>query len=140
MSVRDTYHTIVMSMLFGIKIYFEKENGVYQLAGDGTKAANSLGLRYWDSMRLIILPQALKISIPGIVNTFIGLFKDTTLVSIIGLLDPLGIGRASISDIKWSGLATEVYVFIGAFFFICCFSMSRYSLYLERKLETGHQK
>jgi general L-amino acid transport system permease protein len=132
---------LIMVTLFSSAYIAEVVRGGLQAIPSGqVEAANSLGLRYWDSMRLIILPQALKISIPGIVNTFIGLFKDTTLVSIIGLLDPLGIGRASISDIKWSGLATEVYVFIGAFFFICCFSMSRYSLYLERKLETGHQK
>ena len=101
------------------------------------EAADSLGLKYWQSMRLIILPQALKISIPGIVNTFIGLYKDTTLVLIIGMFDILGLGRASVTDIKWAGLATEVYLFVAIFFFICCFGMSRYSLYLERKLQTG---
>ncbi len=102
------------------------------------EAADALGLTYWKAHRLIILPQALKISIPGIVNTFIGLFKDTTLVLIIGMLDPLGIGRAALADAEWSGLAREVYLFVAIFFFICCFSMSRYSLYLERKLHTGH--
>ena len=81
-------------------------------------------------------PQALKISIPGIVNTFIGLYKDTTLVIIIGLLDPLGIGRASLSDAVWAGLAKEVYLFVAIFFFICCFAMSRYSLWLEKRLST----
>ena len=104
------------------------------------EAADSLGLSYWKAQRLIILPQALKISIPGIVNTFIGLFKDTTLVLIIGMLDPLGIGRASLADADWSGLAREVYLFIAIFFFLCCFGMSRYSLYLERKLHTGHKE
>ena len=99
------------------------------------EAASSIGLNYWNAHRLIILPQALRISIPGIVNTFIGLFKDTTLVIIIGLMDPLGIGRASLADPDWVGLAREVYIFVGIFFFICCFSMSRYSLNLEKKLE-----
>ena len=61
-------------------------------------------------------------------------------MSIIGLLDPLGIGRASLSEVRWTGLASEVYVFIAAFFFICCFGMSRYSLYLESKLETGYKR
>ena len=102
------------------------------------EAADALGLSYWQSMRLIILPQALKISIPGIVGSFIGLFKDTTLVVIIGLLDPLGIGMAAISTTAWAGLSTELYVFIGLFFFIFCFSMSRYSMHLEKKLHTGH--
>ena len=89
-------------------------------------------------MRLIILPQAMKISIPGIVNSFIGLYKDSTLVIIIGLFDTLGIGRASLADTKWQGLSTEVYVFVAIFFFVSCFSMARYSLYLEKKLHTGH--
>jgi general L-amino acid transport system permease protein len=103
------------------------------------EAADSMGLKYWQSMRLIVLPQALKISIPGIVNTFIGLFKDTTLVIIIGLLDMLGMGRASLADAKWAGLSSEVYISIALFFFLFCFAMSRYSLYLESKLETGHR-
>jgi general L-amino acid transport system permease protein len=104
------------------------------------EAADALGLSYWQSMRLIILPQALKISIPGIVGSFIGLFKDTTLVVIIGLLDPLGIGMAAIATTEWAGLSTELYVFIGMFFFIFCFGMSRYSLHLEKKLNTGHKQ
>ena len=90
-------------------------------------------------MRLIILPQALKISIPGIVNTFIGLFKDTTLVIIIGLLDPLGLTGTIRATQEWNGIVAEPYVFIAAFFFVFCFGMSQYSAYLERKLETGHR-
>ena len=82
--------------------------------------------------------RSLKISIPSIVNSFIGLYKDTTLVLIIGMLDPLGIGKAALADANWSGLAREVYLFIAIFFFISCFSMSRYSIYLEKKLNTGH--
>ena len=131
---------LIMVMLFSSAYLAEVIRGGLQAIPKGqTEAADALGLRYWQSMRLIVLPQALKISIPGIVNSFIGLFKDTTLVSIIGLLDPLGIGRAALSDIKWTGLASEVYVFIAVFFFVCCFGMSRYSLYLEKKLETGHR-
>lgn len=103
------------------------------------EAADATGLTYWESMRLIVLPQALKISIPGIVNTFIGLYKDTTLVLIIGLLDPLGLTQPILADSKWQGLSTELYVFIALFFFISCFAMSRYSLYLERKLDTSHR-
>ena len=104
------------------------------------EAADALGLKYWSAMRLIVLPQALKISIPGIVNTFIGLYKDTTLVIIIGLFDPLGIGRASLADTKWTGLSNEVYLFVAIFFFVSCFFMARYSLYLEEKLQTGHKR
>ena len=78
-------------------------------------------------MRLIILPQALKISIPGIVNTFIGLFKDTTLVVFIGLLDPLGLTNAIRATPDWNGIYWELYIFVGLLFFVFCFCMSRYS-------------
>ena len=76
------------------------------------EAAQALGLNYWKMVALIILPQALKISIPGIVNTFIGLYKDTTLVVVIGLLDPIGLSQAILADSKWQGLSTEIYIFI----------------------------
>jgi general L-amino acid transport system permease protein len=101
------------------------------------EAAQSVGLSYWQMNRKIILPQAIRISIPSIVNTSIGLFKDTTLVIIIGLLDLLGIGRGALADATWMGLSNEVYVFVALVFFIFTFSMSRYSLYLEKKLKTG---
>ena len=90
-------------------------------------------------MGLIVLPQALKISIPGIVNTFIGLFKDTTLVIVIGLFDILNIGNSMVSNPDWLGLSSEAYVFIALFFFVVCFSMSRYSSYLERRLDTTNR-
>jgi general L-amino acid transport system permease protein len=130
---------LIMVTLFSAAYIAEVVRGGLQAIPKGqVEAADSMGLKYWQSMRLIILPQALKISIPGIVNTFIGLYKDTTLVIIIGLLDPLGMGRASLADSKWQGLSTEVYVFVAIFFFVSCFSMARYSLYLEKKLHTGH--
>ncbi len=130
---------LIMVTLFSAAYIAEVVRGGLQAIPRGQiEAADSLGLTYMKAQALIVLPQALKISIPGIVNTFIGLFKDTTLVLIIGMLDPLGIGRASLADAVWAGLAREVYLFIALFFFICCFSMSRYSLYLERKLHTGH--
>ena len=104
------------------------------------EAAEGLGLTYWKMMGLIVLPQALKIVIPGIVNTFIGLFKDSTLVLIIGLFDLLGIVKAAITDANWIGLAHEAYAFAGATFWIFCFTMSRYSIWLEDKLHTGHKR
>lgn len=113
--------------------------GLQSLSKGQYEAGDAMGLTYWQSMLLIILPQALKVSIPAIVNTFIGLFKDTTLVLIIGLLDLLGVGKAALSDTKWVGLATEVYLFVALLFFIFCFSMSRYSIWLERQLATGHK-
>jgi general L-amino acid transport system permease protein len=102
------------------------------------EAAQSVGLSYWQMNRKIILPQAIRITIPTIVNTSIGLFKDTTLVIIVGLLDLLGIGRGALADTTWMGLAYEVYFFVAITFFIFTFSMSRYSLYLEKKLKTGN--
>ncbi|PAU77503.1 amino acid ABC transporter permease [Halomonas salipaludis] len=104
------------------------------------EAAAALGMGYWKRMGLIVLPQALKMMIPGIVNTFISLFKDTTLVMIIGLFDLLGIVQAALSDSRWLGFALEGYIFAAFMFWIFCFSMSRYSQYLERKLHTGHKR
>ncbi|BCO10841.1 amino acid ABC transporter permease [Desulfolithobacter dissulfuricans] len=104
------------------------------------EAADALGLSYWQAMLLIILPQALKTVIPGIVNTFIALFKDTTLVLIIGLFDLLAIVQSAFADPKWLGFSVEGYVFAGLIYWIFCFSMSRYSQYLERKLHTGHER
>lgn len=104
------------------------------------EAAAALGMGYWKKTYFITLPQALKISIPGIVNTFIALFKDTTLVVIIGLYDFLGMGQVSSRSSEWKGYDFEAYAFVAVVFFICCFSMSRYSLYLEKKLHTGHKR
>jgi general L-amino acid transport system permease protein len=104
------------------------------------EAAGALGLSYWKMMGLIVLPQALRIVIPGIVNTFIGLFKDTTLVLIIGLFDLLGIVQAALTDAAWLGFALEGYVFAAFGFWIFCFAMSRYSMRLERELSTGHER
>jgi general L-amino acid transport system permease protein len=104
------------------------------------EAADALGLDYWRAQRLIILPQALKISIPAIVSTFIGLFKDTTLVAFVGLMDPLkGVTQIVRADINWKGIYWEPYIFVGAIFFLICFGMSRYSMYLEQKLKTDHR-
>ena len=132
---------LIMVTLFSAAYIAEVVRGGLQAIPNGQyEAANSMGLKYWQSMRLIVLPQALKISIPGIVNTFIGLFKDTTLVLIIGLLDVLGMGRSSMADAKWNGLSNEVYISIALFFFAACFGMSRYSIYLESKLDKGHKR
>ena len=132
---------LIMVTIFSAAYIAEVVRGGLQAIPKGqSEAADAMGLRYWQSMRLIVLPQALKISIPGIVNTFVGLFKDTTLVVIIGLTDVLGVGRASLSDSKWQGLPEEVYVFTAVLFFVCCFSMARYSIYLEKKLHTGHKR
>ena len=131
---------IIMVIMFSAAYLAEVVRGGLAAIPQGQfEAADALGLNYARSIRLIILPQALKISIPGIMNTFIGLYKDTTLVIVVGLLDPLGIGRAALADSKWQGLSTELYIFVAMGFFLSCFAMSRYSLYLERKLDTGHR-
>ncbi len=104
------------------------------------EGAQALGLGYWQMMRLIVLPQALRIAIPTIVNTFIGFFKDTTLVSMVGLYDFLNMVRAGFKDPNWVGVEITGYGFCAIVYWVCCFSMSRYSMYLERKLHTGHKK
>lgn len=106
------------------------------------EAADALGLNYVQKMGLIVLPQALKLVIPGIVNSFIALFKDTSLVLIIGLFDLLGIVQQAVSsDAKWFSPQTAAtgYVFAAFVFWIFCFGMSRYSAWLERRLHTGHR-
>ncbi len=104
------------------------------------EAADAMGLGYWRKTALVILPQALKISIPGTVNTFIALFKDTTLVGIIGLFDLLGIAQAASRSSEWKGYDFEGYIFAALLYFMFCYGMSRYSQSLERKLETEHRK
>jgi general L-amino acid transport system permease protein len=131
---------IIMVTLFSAAYIAEViRGGLAALPRGQYEAADALGLDYWLSMRLIILPQALKISIPGIVNTFIGLFKDTTLVVFIGLLDPIGLAGAIRASTDWQGIYWELFIFIGLMFFIFCYSMGRYSLYLEKKLQREHR-
>jgi general L-amino acid transport system permease protein len=98
------------------------------------EAAASMGLPYWPAMILIVLPQAVRITIPALVNTFIAFFKDTSLVTVIGLFDLLGAGKAVIADPKWIGFGVEVYLFVAAIYVVFCFAVSRYSQHLERAL------
>ena len=131
---------IIMVTLFASAYMAETiRGGLAALPRGQYEAADALGLDYWKSMRLIIMPQALKISIPGIVNNFIGLFKDTTLVAIIALLDPIGLSTAIRADQNWNGIVWELYGFVALIFFLCCYGMSQYSQYLERKLRTDHR-
>ncbi len=131
---------IVVTIFASAYIAEVVRGGLAALPRGQYEAADALGLDFWQSQRLIIMPQALKIAIPGIVSSFIGLFKDTTLVALVGLMDPLqGVTRIVRSDTAWKGIYWEPYIFVGAIFFIVCFSMSRYSMYLERKLKTDHR-
>ncbi|MGL5362486.1 MAG: amino acid ABC transporter permease [Bosea sp. (in: a-proteobacteria)] len=106
------------------------------------EGAQSLGLGYGKMMRLIILPQALRIVIPGIVNTFIGLFKDTTLVAIVGIFDFLRTIEATLVDPTWATPTTRAtgYAFAAIFYFLCCWGMSRYSISVENRLAAGQKR
>ena len=131
---------IIMVTLFSAAYMAETiRGGLAALPAGQYEAADSLGLDYWKAQQLIIMPQALKISIPGIVGNFIGLFKDTTLVVFIGIFDMLGLAGAIRADLNWNGVYWELFIFVGLVFWVCCFSMSRYSQWLERKLQTDHR-
>jgi general L-amino acid transport system permease protein len=102
------------------------------------EAADSLGLNYYMTMRLVILPQALKIVIPPTVSILISAFKDTSLVVIISLYDLLKTSQTVLSNPEWMGFSREVYLFVAVLYFLGCFSMSNFSRKLERELNTGH--
>jgi len=103
------------------------------------EAADALGLGYWQKMRLVILPQAIKVAIPNLVGSFISLFKDTSLVMIIGLFDLLAMVQLTANDRDWLGMETEGYVFVAFVFWIFTFSMSFFSKRLEKKLDTNNR-
>ncbi|MEQ8370682.1 MAG: amino acid ABC transporter permease [Alphaproteobacteria bacterium] len=140
-TVDKLIRALVAVALFASAYMAEVVRGGLQSIPKGQyEAASALGLGYWQSMAQVILPQALKAVIPGIVNTFIGLFKDTTLVAIISLLDLLGRVQQSFNDPDWGGFAIEGYVFTAFVFFIFCYGMSRYSQSVERRLGVGDRR
>ena len=105
------------------------------------EAAATLGLSYWQTQRKIVLPQALAMVVPGIMNNFIAIFKDTSLVTIVSLYELTGaLGLALNSDADWRPFKIEGYLFIALFYFIFCFSMSRYSLWVEKQVNKGKQR
>ena len=140
-----SFDDVVMALI-GMIIFFaaylaEVVRGGLQAIPKGQyEAAGSIGLNYYKSTSLIILPQALKIVIPGIVSTFIAITKDSSLVMIIGLFDILSITKASITDAKWLGLEWEGYAFVAMVFWVLCFSMSRYSQWLEKRLDRDNRR
>jgi general L-amino acid transport system permease protein len=132
---------IVAVCLFSAAYMAETVRGGLQAINKGQyEAAAAIGLGYWPMMALIIMPQALKLMIPNIVGSFIGLFKDTTLVSIIGLYDMLGMIKAVSQNPQWIGLHHEPLVTAAMIFFIGCFAMSKYSRHLEKKLGQGDRR
>jgi general L-amino acid transport system permease protein len=110
--------------------------GLQSLPKGQGEAADALGLTYWQNTRLIILPQALRLVIPPLVNTFIGFFKDTSLVLIVGLFDLLYMGKIALTDPPWQSFSTEVYLMLAVIYIAFCFAMSKYSRGLEQEL--GH--
>jgi general L-amino acid transport system permease protein len=114
--------------------------GLQALSKGQYEAADALGLSYWQKTGFIILPQALRLVIPPLVNTFIGFFKDTSLVLIIGIFDLLTAGKTAIIEPMWQGFAVEVYITIGLIYFVFCFAMSSYSASLERELNKGRRR
>lgn len=141
MTIDKLLRALVGVALFSAAYMAEVVRGGLQAVPKGQyEAAMALGLGYWQMMGLIVLPQALRLVIPGIVNTFIGLFKDTSLVTIIGLFDLLGMAKVIVTDPQWLGLAAESYLFAGFGFWIFCFGMSRYSQHVERVLNTDRRR
>ena len=132
---------IIMITLFSAAYIAEViRGGLAALPRGQYEAADSLGLDYPQAMRLIIMPQALKISIPGIVNVAVGLFKDTTLVSVISMFDLVGMIRGPIlASTEWNGVYWELWGFAILLFFPICYGISQYSQWLERQLATDHR-
>ncbi len=131
----------VAIILFAAAYLAEVVRGGLQALPKGQyEAADALGLSYWHKTWLVVLPQALRLVIPPLVNTFIGLFKDTSLVTIIGIYDLLLAGRTAIQDPRWTGFSTEVYLLIAAIYFVFCYAMSRYSRGLEAQMSAGRRR
>ena len=129
---------MVALILFNAAYMAEVVRGGLQGVDAGQEeAADSLGLRWWHVQAFIVLPQALRIVLPGIINTVVDLFKDTTLVTIIGLFDLLGAVEQALKDPAWLGFAKEGYVFSAVVFFFCCYAMSAYGRSMERRLAQG---
>ncbi|NYT85089.1 amino acid ABC transporter permease [Pollutimonas harenae] len=128
-------------ILFAAAYVAETVRGGLQAIPKGQyEGADSIGLSYWQQMRKVILPQALKVVIPPLVGIFISLFKDTSLVVIIGIFDLTQAAKTAVADAAWRGFSTEAYLFIAVIYFIFCFSISRYSQSLEKHLQTGYQR
>jgi general L-amino acid transport system permease protein len=143
LSVNKLLSALIAVALFSSAYMAEVVRGGLQAIPKGQyEAAQAMGLGYWQGMAFVILPQALRLSLPNIVGNFIGLLKDTSLVSIIGFFDLLGIVQAGTANADWAtpNTAFTGYAFAGALFWVMCFSMSRYSKYLEHVLGAGERR
>lgn len=124
--------TVALSLFVAAYLAEIVRAGLQAVPSGQYEAARSLGLSWWHTMRLVVLPQALKVVIPSIVNLAIGIFQDTTLVVIIGMYELLNAARAAATDTAWLGFFDEAYAFAALVYFVFCFAASRYSLWLER--------
>jgi len=138
-TINNILRALVAIILFTAAYIAEVVRGGLQAMNKGQyEAAESLGLNYYQTMRLIILPQALKIVIPPTVSILISAFKDTSLVVIIALFDVLKTSKTVLADPEWMGFSREMYIFLAILYFLGCFSMSQFSRKLEKELDTGH--
>jgi general L-amino acid transport system permease protein len=138
---------VLLRVLVGITLFSAAylaeivRGGLQAIPKGQQEAADTLGLSYWQAQRKIILPQALAIVVPGVMNSFIAIFKDTSLVTIVSLYELTGaMGLALDSDSDWRPFKIEAYIFITAIYFVFCFSMSRYSLWIEKQLSTSKNR
>lgn len=131
---------VAVTLFAGAYIAEVIRGGLQSLPKGQFEAADAMGLNYAQKTVLIILPQALRVVIPPLINTFIGFFKDTSLVLIIGIFDFLNTANQALVDPNWAGFPGEVYLFAAFVYFIFCFSMSRYSKYLEVELNKGTRR
>jgi general L-amino acid transport system permease protein len=138
---------VLLRVLVGITLFSAAymaeivRGGLQAIPKGQQEAADTLGLSYWQAQRKVILPQALAIVVPGIMNNFIAIFKDTSLVTIVSLYELTGaMGLALNSDSNWRPFKIEAYFFIAAIYFIFCLSMSRYSLWIEKRLSTSKNR
>ena len=133
----------VLRAMVGITMFFSAylaENirgGLQGLSKGQYEAADALGMSYWKKTTVVILPQALRIVIPPMVNNFIGILKDTSLVGIVGLVDLLQVAFATTSNPKWFGRLEEAYVFVALWYWVLCFGLSSYSRHLEKKMPSA---
>lgn len=141
MTVDKQLRALIGITLFLAAYQAEDIRGGLQAISKGQyEAADALGLGYWQKMRLIILPQALTIVIPPLVSNLIGTFKNTSLVSIISLFDLLETSKNALIDPNWRGLTAEAYLFVGSIYFVGCYTMSRYSRWLEIYVNRGKKR
>jgi general L-amino acid transport system permease protein len=138
---------VLLRVLVGITLFAAAylaeivRGGLQAIPNGQVEAAQSLGLTYWQTQRKIVLPQALALVVPGVVNSFIATFKDTSLVAIVSLYELTGsLGLALNSDANWRPFKIEGYLFIAVIYFVFCFAMSRYSLWIEKQVNVSRKR